>query len=464
MKLMKNKILTFLIIFFVTMSTVLSIFCPTIVRAEDSNTYTDVMTDLKKDSSFSISNYPSMTLEYFNNINSDASTLNNQLSVEIIQIAESNKKELFLYVYQPTDSEIDLKCTAISMSTEYSIDGQGLNLDIYYLDLVSTYGVFDKYLVKEFSVSNDLYRYYNIVTVYREFNSIIDTPAGGSVTEDYEVGVEVGQQWCASYKNDNLVYEKGTFETMDIDITFTGSLRFSNGFTMEDLASIHRSGDAWFIVFNIDDYIATHIYDADLTYKVQECMEDFLQYKEYGWSDDIKVYLSDLETVSFTQKGFFSSVTYEWNRISTASDFLLNAQRQGIELSSEVQSALSNSQWVFSFLETEYTYIPQSNNVRYWSDVSDVTVLRIHFLDISGKTYNLGVVSDRVNPNDSPDGGVNYTEPFNWLNLLIAIFALFLILWFLQFIGILPLIQNLVWFILTAPFKFIGWLFKRNKE
>ena len=59
---------------------------PLIARAE-SIEYSEVLDDLKKDASFQESNYPERPTDY---------------SLNIIQIAESVNKELFVYVYQPS--------------------------------------------------------------------------------------------------------------------------------------------------------------------------------------------------------------------------------------------------------------------------------------------------------------------------------------------------------------------------
>ncbi|UKI52459.1 MAG: hypothetical protein L6V79_02950 [Clostridium sp.] len=55
-------------------------------RAE-SITYSEVLDDLKKDTSFKPENYPTKADDY---------------SLQIIQLAESTDKELFVYVYQPS--------------------------------------------------------------------------------------------------------------------------------------------------------------------------------------------------------------------------------------------------------------------------------------------------------------------------------------------------------------------------
>ena len=87
----------------------------------------------------------------------------------------------------------------------------------------------DKYVVKDFHVSEEPYRYYNIVTLYRNFNPDIDEVTPGGVIENFELGIGVGQQWCAYYLNNTIVYHSnGTFLVgmgMGIQITWSSMSR-----------------------------------------------------------------------------------------------------------------------------------------------------------------------------------------------------------------------------------------------
>ena len=465
MKLTKNKILSLILIFFLSFLIILTSVCPTIVRADNSGNYSGVLMDLKKDESFDIQDYPSMTLDYINSINSDLDLTNDQPLMEVISIAEGVDDNLFIYVYQPTDLEINLTASSVLLSLDNSPDGQNLNLDIYDLELVSTSSVFDKYLVKDFIILEEVYRYYNIVTLYRNFDSRIDEVVSGSEAEGAEIGIEVGQQWCVYYYNNSIVYEKGTFETVDVSINFVGNINFQNGITWGSLAGLYDSGDAWFVTFNVEDYIVSKIYDADLTYKIRSIEETWAafvgtEYKYGEFSNDIKVTLTESDKGSYIGKGIFSR-DFIWNRISSSASLLSSLSIQNIKLSDDCVSALENSQWAFCFLETERSFISGDG---YWaksySDIEDVTIIRLHFIDILGSTYNLGVVSDRVNPDNLLDGNSSGLD-FDWKRLLKLILGLVLIVFLLNILissGALNLIFNVIIWIITAPFKFIKWL------
>ena len=64
--------------------------------------YTDVMTDLSTDDTFSPDEYKQNPLG---------------LTLDVIQIAESSDKELFVYVYNPSAATKPLTATSVRLST-----------------------------------------------------------------------------------------------------------------------------------------------------------------------------------------------------------------------------------------------------------------------------------------------------------------------------------------------------------
>ena len=443
-----------------------------------STQYTDVLDDLRKDESFEISNYSNMTLDYINKVNTDTDKTNDQELMEVISIAESSADELYIYVYQPTHNELDLIATAISLSTDYSADGQNIYPNVYDLELVSTYSVFDKYVVKDFEINDEVYRYYNLVALYREFNSTIDKVVSGGESTGSEISMSIGQQWSVYYLNNQIVYEMGTFETLEITPTFTGNFEFQNGLTWGNLVGSFKWGNAWFISFNVEDYIVKHIYDADLSYKIRSVTETWTMFVgsdfTYGeWSQDIKVPLKDIDTMTYKGDGLLAK-EYSWNRITSSTDFLRRATEQGVTISDECKQAVGQAQWVFTFLETSWnqnSYDGGYTNI--YSDLEDITILRLHFIDIHDDVYNMGVVSDRVNPDNNADGtgsglDFNFEENFQKLFAIIMLVILLIILGYIFpiasfIIKVFKVIINAVWYVITLPFKLIKKIFKRNK-
>ena len=131
----KNKIISFLLVLLVVLAIggelLLSLFA---VRAEaaegTSTTYSNVLDDLKKDSRFNPADYPDKPDDY---------------SLSVIQVAEGENGELFVYVYQPSHPKKDLVATTIRLST--SSPYEELTYADYILILLDTDGVFDKYKI-----------------------------------------------------------------------------------------------------------------------------------------------------------------------------------------------------------------------------------------------------------------------------------------------------------------------------
>ena len=93
---MLKRILTLICIFalIITMGGEVILSALTVSAASEEKQYSNVLDDLKKDSTFDVATYPDDPED---------------VSVKLIQIAESEDGQLFLYVYQPSNDTIDLK-------------------------------------------------------------------------------------------------------------------------------------------------------------------------------------------------------------------------------------------------------------------------------------------------------------------------------------------------------------------
>ena len=213
------------------------------VKVASAETSAEVLQDLRKDKNFNENDYPYVSDDY---------------SLQVIQIAESSNKELFVYAYQPRNDAYDLVGTKISISYGYSEDGSGLTPELYNLKLMSTSGTLDKYHVDGFIVPNDGDRYYNIVEIFRIYNSDID----GVQDETFPktgIAYPVGQQWYVCDFNDGKHYEMNTFKTLPVETVFNGSVNFPDGIQLKNLVGLSSSCDCWFYCFNQEDYVIKHI-------------------------------------------------------------------------------------------------------------------------------------------------------------------------------------------------------------
>ena len=218
----------FLLMLFVGFESVLSISA----RAETTETTvnlitaeSDVMDDLNRFSSdeltFDPTYYPDNADDY---------------SLSVMTIAEGSKGELFVYVYQPSNETVDLIAVNLSMSTLPTGD-ENAEWKLYYLTLLDTDGVFDKYQVDRFTVSTDSVRFYDISRISRAYDSVLDGSSGGvsqcSETNDQTietVAYEVGMCWEIKAVDGKVTYHPTKVDVIEITTASCGNITYSHGY------------------------------------------------------------------------------------------------------------------------------------------------------------------------------------------------------------------------------------------
>lgn len=391
-------------------------------------------------------------------------------SLKVIQLAEDENKNIYLYVCQPANDSIDLKGIKVSISYGYSLNGSGLSPKLYDLELMSTTGIFDKYRVVGWNPSTDGDRYYNIVSIYREANELIDGSDPSFPTTG--VAYTVGQQWYVCDLNGSRFYEMNTFETLEVEPIFCGNFLFEDGFSGFDFAFTQLPTDCWFYCFNVPDYAIKHIFDADLTYSARQVTVDYPVLggePTYTYGSDFKdqvITLSDTDEMSHVGEGI-GAKDFKWNRIMSSEDFLYTVSEQHVSVTADISTIVASSQWTFSFLESPRSSIPYQEN---YVDVYEVSVLRLHFQDFSGAYYDLGVVADLVDPDNNPDGvGENvFGELLNkfgdfWdyfvkiIGIIIGLIVVaFLLVILIPILGpVIKFVLKGIVYIITLPFKLL---------
>ena len=463
-------LLSFLLLFVIGGESILSAWGIT-ASAETNFKTTSVIQDLTATENFSASDYPAMTYVELEALNQDADETNDQSFVEVIQVAESTSDYLYIYLYQPTLMETEYTINGILMYNGFSSDGV-VDAKLYSVDLISSEGVFSKYRIRDFTLENETERYYNLVTIYRSFISGIDSPSSGSDIENYSVGIHVGQQWCAYEQDGKTVYEMNTFETVELDIGFTGSVDFNSGLTVNNFFGSFELGDAWFITFNIDNYVVEKIYDADVVYKTRDMSHSFgvgIDSTSYGeWSELKKFTLKEGDEIIYKGPGLFAK-KYSCNKILSSQDFITQMEDQNVNIHEDDLKEIEEDQWVFVFLLTEKQINNYGNTMSTQStDVASVGVVRLHFMDVNKDEYNLGVVSDLVNPDNNSDGtGSGIDDEFlDWLKfavfILVCIFLWKPISALVRFVySGFEILLSWILFILTFPIKVIKWFARK---
>ncbi|MDE5654373.1 MAG: hypothetical protein K2I46_02060 [Clostridia bacterium] len=420
--------------------------------------YSEALDDLQGDIEFSIDDYPSNTSDY---------------SIQVIQIAESTNKELFVYTYQPSQLAKYLVATQINMSLTESAD----KTKLYGLTLLSCNGVFCKYKVNDFTVGTQISRYYNITSIYREWDSSIDKGTGNDNTKN-AVAFAVGKLYKATTSNGAVTYSCTGIETIQIINPYADYLEYSNGFKLSP-----NWCHSHYVAFSTDKKIDT-LMEADVSYVRRSAS----RVTGIGLKGDAKYENPTQEIAELDGKqkggnaadGWFSK-KYEWERIQSVSEFIAKEN-----LKDETKANLESKQWVLRFVETEISMIiGQGTTITFWTDISQVTVLRLKFVT-DGKVYNLGAVSDKVTGDNKP--GNNNTNEFasllewlsrltnipEWALILIAVVIVLVILMpilsiFFPIVGqvlwkIIKTIGKMLWKLICLPFKAIKALFQKIKD
>ena len=406
--------------------------------------YTSALDDLKKDLNFDVNNYPS---------NPESN------EIQIIHIGEGVEGELYIYTYQPGNETKHYKAKFINMSLQSGTD-KNATYELYSLTWINSDGVFDKYIVNDFTITEDVYRYYTVASIYRLYDESVDASSSSEAVDTLQCrAFPVGQTWCLYYYNGILIYEMATVEYVDITMWATGSIAYSNGFKLYD-----SECDSHYVAFSVDNFNVDKVYDADITYTVVDHSVTLIyatgtsHFQTLG-TETVSKTLTEYDTGSNTGDGLFGK-KYTWDRICTVDKFRQDVAADTNEhdsFSAEESEALDNAQFVFRFAETDYeSSIGLGSQVTKYSTITNIGILRLHFL-ADGKVYNLGVVGDLVGTDadseasiDNIDNILNNIEEQEWWQKIIAILLLILL-----FVFITP-VMSILSPIFKIVFKAIG--------
>lgn len=464
----KRRILAFILTLTLTIllggEFALSLFAVTASAEGTTTTYSNVLDDLEKDESFNPEDYPAKADDY---------------SLNVIQVAEGSNGELFVYVYQPNFETSNMRASYINLSTQDQTSREKLTYRLFSLTFLNGNGTFCKYVINGFSVSEDAIRYYSVAGIYRPFISGTDDTYEAVEGKNHKV-YEVGKMWTAYLYNDSLVYDCVDISTVRIDITVTGNIYYENGYLL------HMDGtNSHFFGFNVTNYNVTHIYDADVTYKLIPMFEStYIEAKVDEAREEIYVesqtlYESEHVTVTTGGHEFLGgNKTFTWKRIQTSSEFLSEVDKNNLWLDETTRTGISNCQYVFRVVESDYYYVVNWTTGEYtktYYKASNQGVLRLHFATPEG-TYNIGAISDLVEDDGSANGGTlkpefSFEKAFETLLTIIMVVLIVLVLIFFgPYIKIIvdilwtaiKLLASVVAKLITFPFKLLGALFKRQ--
>ena len=349
--------------------------------------------------------------------------------LQLIRIAESVNDELFLYVYQPCDAEKEIEASKVVINQTANLEETAQVLD---LKLVSSEGVFDKYLVQGLKVLSSLsQRYYSITSIMRRYDKDLDADKYANTGGDIKYVPEtVAQIWYAGTTADGArEYGFDQEEVITVTDKYHGTIRYSDGFALWQ----EKNTDSHFIAFTTDHKIED-LRSAEIYYDAQYYVYSYNPTVLWGnkYRDLERTDLNPpVKKIKGEEKGGnagdgWLGHKYEWDRIEKLSDFY-GAEKDA--LSSETKEALErvqsnagdNGAWILRFLETKYTVDTDSaigtvgSTIYRQTIVSNVAILKLTFRT-AGITYTMGVVDTMVTPDTEPDGEHDALEGL-WLNL-----------------------------------------------
>ncbi len=428
--------------------------------------YTTALEDLSTDENFNVEDYPMIEDDY---------------SLQVMQIAESSDKELFVYVYQPSADHMNLRASSINISCSLHIKE---NIKNYELNFLNKQGVFYKYVVDGLSVSDETTRYYEVISIYRPWDENIDKgldPINDNTID--EVVFKVAKQYTFINSDDGVITSVSELETIEITDKFVGFIRYKDGF---DLNAYDGGCDSHFVAFSTDKPI-DKLYEADVYFTTQEkrftavyTVGGGSEYS-YGSVEPDYEYLNYEQNASYETDGF-GGRKYSWKRINSVDDFLKDAEGTNIfsvamfdvfdeeTLTDVAEANLKSKQWVLRFTETDYTdvYTSAMRDISKTS-VGDVTVLRLKF-ETNGNVYDLPVIDNKQTGSENSATEHNYEFKLNdmfkiilmllLIIILIVIFAPILPTIISAIIWIIKIVFKIVWWVISLPFK----LFSKNKK
>ena len=437
--------------------------------AAEEISYTNAYNDLRSDRTFDPDKYPAKADDY---------------SLELITIAESSDKELFVYVYQPSGQMADVRAVSINISTEERTNKSFKN---YKLEYLNSYGVFFKYKVKDLTVSSDAERYYEISSIYRPWSeSYGDKKPGGDNTISEEA-FAVGKLFTLSGTSTKVE----DIEYIEVTEKYVGYIRYEQDTIYPDYVE-DRATDSHFVAFSTNRRI-DELLEADVYYEYQiynAWHQGVLGNIGDPWSDVGSGYsyldYTQKAMISVSDGDFFVHKVEAEKRIERTLDFLSQDvtffQFPGFSLDSNVEFTeeslleLAKTQWVLRFIESDYLWWTDTNPlsgtngdyIHRYARVGNVSILRLKF-KTDGVVYNLGVVDNKQTGSEDPAAVVEEQEWWQKIMMMLTLILLIALLSF--FSGPIGVVAKIIWngikvvlkivfWISSSPYRLLRWIFK----
>lgn len=413
----------------------------------DEIQYTDVLEDLQKDSAF----YES---EWYN--------LVKHPQTEIMQIAESWDRQLFIYVHMVGDDK-GFEKIVFNTSMVFS----ALDFRSYEIELVSNKGEFYKYLVKGYKSPQDNYHTYSITRL--EYP--VDKPVQGTQQVTYEY-FPIEQIWTVQKSGNKTEYSYEYMKTIEITDKYVGS---HNAGVEEGLLWGYQYSswtDTFYIAFSTD-LLMEKLIEAQIEYVINVAGPTGIISKGDPKkpinvvinSDAVSKFENDTYDTWWFVSWKSGSEKRTFKSILKPDDFKKNT---GITVPKRKNG--KSFDWVVTFYNKTQNFSYPGEKVTSWVVPGDTTILRLKF-ETDGICYNLGVLDNRTSYIPPTPKNGNYW----WVWLILAAILLLIcipilpsiisfIAWLLNgLFSVAKLLFKGLWWLISTPFRLIVHLFSGGK-
>ena len=428
--------------------------------SESTIVHSDVLSDLKRDNNFNEDDYPANLTDH---------------SMQMIALTESNKKEVFVYVYHPSNVDNEIKAEKISLSLQ-SPDNPDKKFHLYDLAFINSNRVFSKYKIVGLRASEIPERYYSVAGIYRKYDETLGDSNPETVDGTSMKAFSVGHYWCCYYSDNKLVCEKEEMEVLELEIKASGSVTYYDGYKL-----YHDFCDSFYVAFKAQNFNIEKVINADIRYIIQRkettscIVGGFVDTSE---PETIETTIYENENSGNSGGGLFGKKR-KWDRIQTPASFIEMVNSYTHDDFDEAEAAsINEADFVFCFAEADRSIVRTSHiaiqgitslpvhfdTIEKHTELSEVGILRMTFMVPGGQVYNLGVVSDLVDIDGNPEGVVSpgdnildYLKEFSkklgdWLEKLIVILLAILVI---VFLGPISKVLMFVWNSITSIIKIV---------
>lgn len=370
-KQVKNSYICVLLVLLLLVTMLVSGWC-ILPAFADTEQYTSVLDDLQADSAFNISDWDNTQLHP---------------DTELMQIAESVDRQLFIYVHIVGD---DLGFEKIVFNT--SMVFSELDFRSYDIELVSSESGFYKYIVKDYKTPQDDYHTYSITRL--EYP--VDSPVQGTQQITYEY-FPVEQIWTVRKNGSKVEYSYEYLKTIQITDKYVGS---HNDGVEDYLLDTQYSSwtDTFYIAFSTD-LLMENLIEAQIEYTMNVSIAGGKVISYGDPTKPINVVINCDQVSQFEQdtKATWWIVSWKtgtekrtFKSILKPDDFKKNT---GITVPKRKDG--SSFDWVVTFYNHTYHFDWPGEKVTSWFVPGDATILRLKY-ETDGVCYNLGVLDNRT--------------------------------------------------------------------